>query len=245
LAHGGVRAERWVLRARRRSRHRRALQAASARNRSEEARGDAPPDPAAAPRARAVRPDVGVHLAQRDRPARGRRSPLEDRPLPLVGAARGRDAQEEVSGGERGKISRVFRSRSSGGFAAATSRGELGRGATPPPSYLAERVAQLAREDLDGPARAAGELELPLALGLEAPVAQPFAPGLDRLANRVQIERIAAELAGASHHVGCGPDEGAERGAGLDGVLATRPGGREGGRERLDVVQEEAFGPAP
>src|SRR5207249_5942154 len=102
-------------------RHRRALQAASARNRSEEARGDAPPDPAAAPRARAVRPDVGVHLAQRDRAARGRRSPLEDRPLPLVGAARGRDAQEEVSG-------------------------RLGRGTKPPPSYLRSEERRVGKE---------------------------------------------------------------------------------------------------
>src|SRR5207253_908565 len=89
--------------------------------------------------------------------------------------------------------------------------------------------ARGADPDLDGPARAAGELELPLALGLEAPVAQPLAPGLDRLADRVQIERIAAQLAGASHHVGRRPYEGAERGAGLDGVLAPRPRGRERG----------------
>ena len=37
----------------------------------EEARGDAAPDPAAPPRAGAVRPDLGIHLAERDRAARG------------------------------------------------------------------------------------------------------------------------------------------------------------------------------
>src|SRR5262249_5356672 len=125
------------------------------------------------------------------------------------------------------------------------SWGRLGGGRRGPPfDYLAKCVAQLAREDLDGPARAAGELQLPLALGLEAPVAQPLAPGLDRLADRVQIERIAAQLAGAGHHVGRGPDEGTQRGAGLDRVLAPRPGSRERGRQRLDVVQEEALGAA-
>ena len=97
VTDGRVRAERRILRARRRSRHRRAVQAAGARDGSEEARGDARPDPAAAPRARALRPDVGVHLAQRDRAARRGRGPAEDRPVPLVGAARGRDAHDEVS----------------------------------------------------------------------------------------------------------------------------------------------------
>src|SRR3989449_10901680 len=114
-----------------------------------------------------------------------------------------------------------------------------------PPRSTLFPYTTLFRSDLDGPARAAGELQLPLALGLEAPVAQPLAPGLDRLANRVEVERIAAQLAGARHHVGRRPDERAERGAGLDRVLAAGPRGREGGREGLDGVQEEALGPAP
>ena len=97
LTDGRVRAERRIVLARRRSRHRRPLQAAGAGDGPQEARGDAQSDPAAAPRARAVRPDVGIHLAQRDRAARGQRVPLEDRPVSLVGAARGRDAQKEVS----------------------------------------------------------------------------------------------------------------------------------------------------
>src|SRR4030095_11748220 len=63
------------------------------------------------------------------------------------------------------------------------------------------RVRHAAREDPDGPARAAGELQLPLALGLEAPVAQPLAPGLDRLANRVEVERVRAPLARPRHSV--------------------------------------------
>src|SRR4029434_1965189 len=61
----------------------------------------------------------------------------------------------------------------------------------------------------------------------------------------VEIERIAPELAGARHDVGRRPDEGAERRARLDRVLAARPRGRERGGERLDVVQEEALGAAP
>src|SRR5256886_1009522 len=72
----------------------------------------------------------------------------------------------------------------------------------PSPRSLPERVAQLACEDLDRPARAAGELQLPLALGLEPPVAEPLAPGLDRLADRVEVERVPPELARARHDVG-------------------------------------------
>src|SRR2546422_1150865 len=114
-----------------------------------------------------------------------------------------------------------------------------------PPRSTLFPYTTLAREALDGPARAAGELQLPLALGLEAPVAQPLAPRLDRLADRVEVEWVAAQLAGARHDVGRRPDERAKRGARLDRVLAARPRGGEGGREGLDVVQEEALGAAP
>ena len=96
LANGAVRAEHRRLRPGRRSRRGCALQAAGARDGSEEARGDAPPDPAAPPRAGAVRPDLGVHLAERDRPARGGARADEDRPVPVVGALRGRDPQEAM-----------------------------------------------------------------------------------------------------------------------------------------------------
>src|SRR4029453_11849909 len=174
LADGRVRADRRIVRARRRSRRRDALQAAGAGDGPEEARGDAPPDPAAPPRPGAVRPDLGIYLAERDRAARGGPGLDEDRPVPLVGALRGRDAQEVARSGRRPR-----------------RRFERRRGRS------AERVAQLARENLDGSTRAAGELQLPLAFRLEAPVAQPLAPGLDRLADRVEIERIAPELAGA------------------------------------------------
>src|SRR5436309_1557304 len=114
-------------------------------------------------------------------------------------------------------------------------------GRSPPPRILSERFAQLAREDLDRPARAAGELQLPLALGLEPPVAEPLAPGLDRLADRVEVERVPPELACAGHDVGRGADERPERRARLDRVLPAGPRGRERGRERLDVVQEESL----
>ncbi len=98
LADGRVRADRRIVRARRRSRRRGALQAAGAGDGPEEARGDAPPDPAAPPRAGAVRPDLGIYLAERDRAARGGPGLDEDRPVPLVGALRGRDAQEVAIG---------------------------------------------------------------------------------------------------------------------------------------------------
>src|SRR5437870_3065405 len=106
---------------------------------------------------------------------------------------------------------------------------------------LAERFAQLAREDLDRAARAAGELQLPLALGLEPPIAEALGPGLDRLAARVEVVRVALELARARHDVGRGADKRPQGRARLDRVLAAGPRGGERGRERLDVVQEEAL----
>src|SRR3989441_3928557 len=132
--------------------------------------------------------------------------------------------------------------RSSGGFAAATLPGGGSEGAVEAPfDSLAERFAQLAREDLDRAARAAGELQLPLALGLEPPVAEPLRPGLDRLADRVEVERVALELARARHDVGRGADKRPQGRARLDRVFPAGPRGGERGRERLDVVQEEAL----
>src|SRR2546425_6771590 len=116
-------------------------------------------------------------------------------------------------------------------------------GRSPPPRILAERFAQLAREDLDRAARAAGKLQLPLALGLEPPIAEPLGPGLDRLADRVEVERVTPELARAGHDVGRRADERPERRARLDRVLSAGPRGRERRRERLDVVQEKALRP--
>src|SRR5207247_10622438 len=89
-------AERGRGRARRRSRRGRALQAAGAGNGSAEARGDAPPDSAARVRPGEVRPALRVHLAERDRAARGRAGADAHRPVPLVGAAGGRAAQSAV-----------------------------------------------------------------------------------------------------------------------------------------------------
>src|SRR5262249_61353001 len=116
-----------------------------------------------------------------------------------VGALRGR-APQEMAASRGGMVlfeRRLCRRNFPGGG--------LGKGAKPPSQYLSQCVAQLAREDLDSPARAAGELQLPLALGLEAPVAQPLGPRLDRLADRVQIERIATQLASPRHHARRGP----------------------------------------
>ena len=46
----------------------------------------------------------------------------------------------------------------------------------------AEGVAEFAHQDLDGAAGAAGQVLLPVALGLEAAVAQAVGPGLHGLA---------------------------------------------------------------
>src|SRR5206468_1194473 len=113
LADGRVRADRRIVRARRRSRRRGALPAAGAGDGPEEARGDASPDPAAPPRAGAVRPDLGIYLAERDRAARGGPGPDEDRPVSLVGALRGRDAQEVARSGRRPRAAQRSASRSS------------------------------------------------------------------------------------------------------------------------------------
>src|SRR5256886_14613398 len=131
---------------------------------------------------------------------------------------------------------------SSGGFAAASGPGGGSEGGVEASfDSLAERFPQLAREDLDRAARAAGELQLPLALGLEPPIAEPLGAGLDRLADRVEVERVALELARARHDVGRGADKRPQGRAVLDRVCPPGPRGGERGRERLDVVQEEAL----
>src|SRR5947207_15222681 len=92
------------------------------------------------------------------------------------------------------------------------------------PRSPAQRGAQLARQQLDRAARAAGLLLAPLALGLEAAVADQEPPRLDRLADGVRVERVAAAVADGLQHVGHHAQEGAERYAGLDTVLAAHPG---------------------
>src|SRR5205814_756642 len=116
------------------------------------------------------------------------------------------------------------------------------RKGTKSPSALPQSVAEFAREDFDGAARAAGELQLPLALGFETAVAQALAPGLDRLANRIEIEGIAPQVAGARHHVRRDADERAERRTRLDRILSAHPRLWERGRQRLHVIEEEALG---
>src|SRR5260370_39250868 len=100
-----------------------------------------------------------------------------------------------------------------------------------------QRLSQLAGEGFDGTAGAARELVLPLALRLEATVLQAVAPRLDRLADGVEVGRVALQLARPRHHLGRDADEGAEGGAGLDGILPSRPRGGEHPRHRLDVIE--------
>src|SRR5262249_38811073 len=94
-------ARRRGLRLRQLPRHRGALRPAVEGDRPEEARGDAPQDPARAVRAGAVRADLRLRLAERRGPARGRPGADADRPVPVVGPARGRQAQEELTAGLR------------------------------------------------------------------------------------------------------------------------------------------------
>src|SRR5947207_332051 len=109
------------------------------------------------------------------------------------------------------------------------------------PRSPAQRGAQLARQQLDRAARAAGLLLAPLALGLEAAVPDQEPPRFDRLPDGVRVERVAAAVADGLQHVGHHAQEGAQRHAGLDAVLAAHPGAREDGRDLLEVVQEEAL----
>src|SRR5213596_471086 len=101
--------------------------------------------------------------------------------------------------------------------------------------------AQRARQQLDRAARAAGLLLAPLALGLAAAVADQEPPRFDRLPDGVRVERVATAVADGLQHVGHHAQEGAQRHAGLDAVLAAHPGAREDGRDLLEVVQEEAL----
>src|SRR5207249_18449 len=96
FAHVRGHPERRLLRLRRLSRYRRALQAAGARDRPPQAGGRAPPDPAARPRAREARADLRVHLAERHRAAGGRAGAAADRSVSVVGAARRRAAEGTV-----------------------------------------------------------------------------------------------------------------------------------------------------
>src|SRR5437867_2060081 len=127
------------------------------------------------------------------------------------------------------------RSRSSKSTSPGPSSG--GRGAS-----LAQGVAQFAREHFHRAARAAGELQLPLTFGLEAPIAQPLAPRLDGFADAIEIERLALELLGTRHHVRRGADDRAQRGARLDRVLAPCPCRGAGGRECVSLIQVIADG---
>src|SRR5207249_894784 len=89
-------------------------------------------------------------------------------------------------------------------------------------------------EVLDPPsAGAVGQLVLPAAVGLGPRVLEAVGPGLHRLADRVEIVGFALEVARAGDHVGGDPDEGAERGAGLDRVFPPGPRGGEDAGHRL------------
>src|SRR5438093_7676874 len=109
------------------------------------------------------------------------------------------------------------------------------------PRSPAQRGAELARQQLDGAARAAGLLLAPLALGLEAAVADQEPPRLYRLPDGVRVEGVSTAGADRLQHAGHHAQEGAQRHAGLDAVLAAHPGAREDGRDLLEVVQEEAL----
>src|SRR5262249_19714924 len=103
-----------------------------------------------------------------------------------------------------------------------------------------ECTAELACEELDRAARAAGELGAPLAVGVEARVADELAPGSDDARDGARVGRVARLVAYGAQHVGDDAEEGAQRHGGLDAVLPADPRFREHGRNLLEVVQEEA-----
>jgi ABC-type transport system substrate-binding protein len=73
------------------------VHAAEPRDRPQEARGAAEADPADAGRARPVRDDLRLRLAERSRLPGGRSGLPQDRPLSVVGAVR-RPSSEEIAG---------------------------------------------------------------------------------------------------------------------------------------------------
>ena len=100
------RARRGQLRLRRLAGHRGALRPAGARDRSEEARGHAPADPAAAQRARALRAHLRLYLAERGGAAGGGARAHADQPVSLVGSPRGSPPQEMSQETRRSPCSR-------------------------------------------------------------------------------------------------------------------------------------------
>src|SRR4030095_1434839 len=110
-AHVGDRAERRHLRVRRLSGHRCALPAAGRGDRPQEARGRAVQDPADPARARAVRADLRVLLAERNRSARRGARADADQSLSVVGATRGGKTEEAVGGSALSSDRRAARGR--------------------------------------------------------------------------------------------------------------------------------------
>src|SRR5262245_364726 len=104
----------------------------------------------------------------------------------------------------------------------------------------AQRAPQLARQHVDGAACAAGQLLPPLALGLEALVADQLSPRRDGARDGVRVEHVVAGGADRGQHRGHHRQEGAQRRRRPDAVLAPHPRAREHARDLLEVVQEEA-----
>src|SRR6266404_3660479 len=104
-----------------------------------------------------------------------------------------------------------------------------------------ERGAELPSQLIDGAARPTREFLAPLALGLEAAVADRLAPGGDHLANGVRVSRITAVGFDRGDDVGDDAQERAQRHAGTDAVLAAVPGLVEDALDLLEVVEEEAL----
>ena len=168
------------------------------------------PDPVRPRRHRSVRHPRRTGVCARADPGKNARAVGQRRSRSGMGQAPQRsDLPERIAATFLELVGRARSTAPSGGFAAAmlglgeggeehavTACDDRRKGGGAPLRVLAERVAQLAGEGLDGAAGAAGELQLPLALGLEAAVAQPLAPGLDRLADGVEVERSRARARG-------------------------------------------------
>src|SRR5262245_56856733 len=83
---------------------------------------------------------------------------------------------------------------------------------------------------------------LPRALGLEALVADAAPPRRNDSADCTKIASLGMVLVESADDVGRHPDERAQRGCGLDAVLAAIPRRAEHDRHLLEVVHEELSG---
>src|SRR5687767_2850910 len=105
------------------------------------------------------------------------------------------------------------------------------------PFRVLKRQPQLLGERIDGRAAA-----LPGALGFEAQVPDPAAPGRDDAADRPEVSPIGVLLVEPPDDIGSDADEGPQCRCRPDAVLPAVPGSAEDEGDLLEVVHEELLG---